>query len=58
MYNNKIIQDVFSSLCGEYTVMYLYFKCRGILLRDFVKMFTDDTVHNDFMLSEMFKSFL
>lgn len=58
MYNSKIIQNVFSSLCGEYCLMFLYFKYRGMTFTDFVGMFTEDTIQNDAMLTEMFKNFL
>lgn len=56
-YSSKIIQNIFSSLCGEYCLLYLYLKLRGISLRDFEKMFTVNTVYNDNLLKVMFKSF-
>lgn len=55
IYNSIAIQNIFSSLCGEYCLVYLYLKYRGISLDNFVKMFTNDSFHNDFLLKEMFK---
>lgn len=56
-YNNKIIQNIFTSLCGEYCLIYLYFRLRGITLENFVNFFDDNTFNNDILLSKMFQSF-
>lgn len=56
-YNHKVIQNLFSSFCGEYCLTYLYFKYRGICLRNFVNMFSENTIKNDVLLKKMFKSF-
>lgn len=56
-YNNKLIQSVFSSFCGEYCLLYLYFKIRGMSLRNFVEMFSDDTICNDLLIINMFYYF-
>lgn len=56
-YNSKVIQNFFSSLCGEYCLMYLYLKYRGICMRNFENIFTGDTYNNDVLLKGMFKSF-
>lgn len=58
IYNHKVIQSVFSSVCGEYCLLYLYFKLRGMCMTDFIDMFTDDTFQNDIMLKQMFKTFI
>lgn len=57
-YNNKIIQNIFSSICGEYCLVFLYLKYRYVSLKDYLNMFDDDTTANDFLLKKMFNSFL
>lgn len=57
IYSNKIIQNMFSSFCGEYCLVYLYLKKRGMSLKDFVGMFSEDTFYNDILLIKMFKTF-
>lgn len=57
-YNNKIIQNIFSALCGEYCLLYLYFRLRGITLEEFVNFFGDNTYNNDILLNKMLQSFL
>ena len=56
-YNNRVIQNIFSSLCGEYCLMYLYLRYRGITLRNFAEMFTENTIDNDALLKIMFRTF-
>lgn len=59
IYSNKIIQNVFSSFCGEYCLVYIYLKRRGMSLTNFVEMFNQDTNNNnDLLLNDMFKSFI
>lgn len=57
IYNSNVIQSVFSSLCGQYCLLYLYFKLRGMSLNDFICMFSDNTIYNDVLLLEMFNVF-
>lgn len=56
-YNPKVIQNFFSSLCGEYCLMYLCLKYQGMCLRNFVNIFSEDIIKNDHLLKKMFKSF-
>lgn len=56
-YNNKVIQNIFSSYCGEYSLLYLYLKYRGMCLKNFVNMFTGNTINNDILIKKMFKCF-
>lgn len=54
-YNNKIIQNIFSSICGEYCLVYLYCKFRGMQLKEFLEMFNENSMYNDWLLKEMFR---
>lgn len=53
-YNSNVIQNIFSSLCGEYCLVYLYFKFKGMRLREFLELFNENTLYNDWLLKEMF----
>lgn len=57
IYNNKVIQNIFSSVCGQYCLVYLYLKYRGMSIRNFINMFTNDTIMNDKLLVKMFETF-
>lgn len=57
-YNNKAVQSVFSTVCGEYCLLYLYFKFRGMTLTNFVQIFNKDPFSNDVILNDMFKTYI
>lgn len=55
-YNNKRIQNDWTSVCGEYCVVYLYYKFYGKSMLEFTNIFqTDETVRNDILVYDMFK---
>ena len=47
MYNSKRLQNRDSDVCGQYCIMYSYFKCRGITFQKFVDMFDENLFLND-----------
>ena len=47
MYNSKIIQNYNSDLCGQYCLMYSYFRCRGCKFENIIKMYSDNLKLND-----------
>ena len=47
MYNNVILQNSNSTVCGYYAIAYCISKIYGISMVDFVSMFTIDTNWND-----------
>lgn len=57
-HNNKVIQSIFSSVCGEYCLLFLYLKYRGLSLRSFVNMFNENTIQNDNLVCKMFNLFI
>lgn len=57
-FNVKRIQDDWTSVCGEYCLVYLYFKFQGRSMLDFTKLFNiNDTVMNDILLYNLFKQY-
>lgn len=58
IYNNRVIQNYLSSLCGIYCLVYIYFKCNGVSMSDFLDIFSDNTLFNDQIVQDMFKTFI
>lgn len=56
IYNNKILQNCISSFCGIYCLVYIYFKYNGFSMSQFVNLFSDNSVCNDQLVQDMFKS--
>lgn len=55
-YNCQTIQNYFTSVCGEYCLVYLYFKFRCKTMHDFINQFSNNSLCNDLVLRTMFKS--
>lgn len=55
-YNSKILQNYFTTVCGEYCLVYLYFKFKGLSMKTFLNLFTEETMFNDLLVREMFNS--
>ena len=55
-YNNKQVQNYFTTVCGEYCLMYLYFRYRNMKMSDFLNIFSNNTLYNDLIVDEMFKT--
>lgn len=56
-YNKNTLQNVLSSVCGQYCLMYLLFKMNGFTLAGFVHFLSNNTLHNDAIITHLFKSF-
>lgn len=57
-FNDKGIQNVWTSVCGEYCLVYLYFKIQGRSMLDFTHLFNaNDTIVNDILLQNMFEKY-
>ena len=50
LYSTKQLQSTQSDVCGDYCILYAYFKCRGYSLLDFVNLFTNYVDYNDLMV--------
>ena len=48
-----VLQTLTSDLCGEYCVLYLKCRCRGVSFREFLTSFTTDTGLNDEILKSV-----
>ena len=47
-YNDTALQSMFSSTCGQYCIYYLYYRCRGVPLKQIVDRFcSQDLELND-----------
>ena len=46
VYSDKKLQGM-SDVCGDYCILFSYFRCRGVSMKNFVEMFTNDTIYND-----------
>lgn len=55
--NHKSLQNRFTSVCGEYCLVYLYFKYQGKTMSDLLSLFSENSLCNDLILRNMFKSF-
>lgn len=57
VYNNKHLQNYFTSICGEYCLVYLYFRYKKMFtMKQFINFFSTNTLCNDLLLDEMFNS--
>lgn len=46
-FNSTDLQGLFSDVCGQYVIMYLYYRSRNISMLDFVAKFSKSTSKND-----------
>ena len=47
IYNNKQVQNIFSSTCGEHCVYYMKQKCKGFSLNKIMKSYSQNCNEND-----------
>jgi len=45
--NNKKLQSIYSNVCGQFCLFYLYYRHKGYTMHEIEKMFTSDSVRND-----------
>lgn len=55
-YNHMTIQNHFTSVCGKYCLVYIYFKFKGESMFNFLRLFVENTMYNDFMIENMYRS--
>ena len=56
-YNKKQIQDITSSTCGNYTVLFIIFKCNNLTPEDYLSIFGRKTLDNDIKMRKIFRNF-
>ncbi len=45
--NEHVLQSLISTVCGQYCVAFLMFRCRNISMHAFARLFTSDLISND-----------
>lgn len=50
IYNTKKVQSDNSDVCGDYCILFSFFRCRGICFEDFLSFFSNDLMSNDEMI--------
>ena len=45
--NPRVLQNAFTTVCGQYTVFFLLHRCRGLSMTKIINMFSSDTSDND-----------
>ena len=50
IYSDKKIQAPESDVCGDYCVLFSYYRCREMSMKSFIAMFTEDKTLNDVMI--------
>ena len=45
--NDRTLQSPLSTVCGQYCVAFLMFRCRNVSMHAFTRLFTTDLVAND-----------
>lgn len=56
VYNTQVVQNYLTSVCGEYCLLYIYFRINGVSFNNFLQMFSEDTLCNDVIINKIFKS--
>lgn len=56
-YNRKQIQNIKSSTCGNYCVLYTIYKCSNRSNAQFMRQFGKSTLNNDIKMKKVFKDF-
>lgn len=57
IYNKKRIQADLSENCGQFSLLYLYYRSRGYTMNQYLKFFMqDDYEYNDKIIDKLYKS--
>lgn len=56
-FSNVPLQSLTSTVCGQYCVIFLLFRSRGVSMDQFLNIFTNSTVLNDRIVSLLFKEY-
>ena len=58
IYNSKIIQSSDSQNCGKFCLFYLYFRNRGLTMKQYLKFFTKNKIQNDYFINLLYKKII
>ena len=53
--NRKKMQSLNSSVCGQYCLLFLHFRASGHSMSEFQRLFSTNTIKNDFLLKTKFQ---
>lgn len=56
-YNRQQVQNIKTSTCGNYCVLYMIFKCNNLSHSVFMREFGKVTMKNDIKMKKLFKNF-
>ena len=51
VYSTQRLQSETSDVCGDYCILYAYFRCRGYKLDYFMNQFSVDPIYNDVLVA-------
>lgn len=55
-HNNQQLQNPYTTCCGQWTMLYIWERCRGVSLKQFIKKFNKkDYLLNDHMVNQAVK---
>lgn len=54
IYNGVEIQNCLTSVCGMYSLVYIYCRFNGMSMHNFVNKFSNNTLCNDYILKNIF----
>ena len=55
MYNNTQLQSAKTAVCGQYALMYCYFRARGLSMEGIVRQYGDNKIENDSQVNDFVK---
>lgn len=56
-YNNVQLQNIFSTTCGHYCVLFIIYHCQGYETKQMISKFNSNTPDNDIRINEIFNNF-
>ena len=57
IYNKIKLQGVKSTNCGLFSAFFIYFRCRGYSMKQYIKFFASNKLHNDLFIKSLFKKY-
>lgn len=56
-FSKTVLQDVKSTVCGQYCIVFLLFLSRGISMEEFLNIFSNSPIDNDFCIEVLFHNY-
>ena len=57
-WNTKQLQSNFSSVCGQFCILFLHYMCSGFSMHQFLSLFSDDFYRNDKLVRDYYNVFM